>query len=156
AVVVLKPTSITEADYRLQLLDLDPNNFGGSASDEPLWTGTLKLPVLATAPRGRHIAVAGNSSHEILVYSVQELLNHRGEAQRLRGMGDTFGSAAFVKKDKGIGIVLKKTAGNAAENTRPVGHSDLIFDIGKRRLTDDEAGWEPNAPSLENWHVSQP
>ena len=82
----------------MQLLNLSAGKLGAVVAEQTLWTGDPKQPVLATAPGSPYLAVAGNDGHEVLVYSIKDLLNHQGEAQRLHSVGTSFRFAAFVSK----------------------------------------------------------
>jgi WD40 repeat protein len=154
AVVLLMPKGPQEAEYRLQLLALDENNLGVLAGEEQLWFGTLKQPVVATAPRGGHIAVAGNSSHEIWVYNVADMIAHRGQPQRLRGIGKSHQAAAFARKGNDIGILLSQgTSHVPGRNPGQPESGDLIFDIAKRALTNDWEHWKTVSPAMGEWRA---
>jgi WD40 repeat protein len=157
ATVVAVPRGTKEAEYRLQLLDLDENNLGALKADVPLWTGSLKQPAVAAAVHGRHVAVAGNAGHEIMVYAVQDLLNGGAQPQRLHGAGASQRLAAFVRKGPDLGLLLSETAGKApGELPRQPAARDMIFDLAKRSLTADSAGWQTVVPAANGWRVEQP
>jgi WD40 repeat protein len=61
--------------YRLQLVSLaEAAGKSRVRATTPLWTGGARLPVLAAAPDGRHVAVAGERDNSIRVYPTAGLL----------------------------------------------------------------------------------
>src|SRR5262249_34586034 len=57
----------------------DPAN-GRIMHEQLLWdigSGPFEQPVLAVGPRGRHLAVSGNSEHTVHVFAVDDLLNKK-------------------------------------------------------------------------------
>jgi WD40 repeat protein len=167
AVIVSVPKG-SVSEYRLQLLNLGGRNLGTVAAEQTLWTGTPRQPVVATAPRGRYLAVAGNDSHDVLVYSIQDLLNQRGQAQTLRSMGTAFWFVAFVSKGKDLGLLLREkgvrtlfdptkklTLGVEKGPDTFFAAGDLIFDFAQRRLTADRTGWKTTATALGGWRIER-
>jgi WD40 repeat protein len=147
---VVKPPD----EYRLQLLDMRDDAFGAVRAEQVLWKGTAKQPVVAAAPYGQYVAVAGNENHGILIYAVRDLLDHRNRPRTLHGSGITMRQASFVKKGNDWGLLLNqqaRTAGGAsAPNPAP---GDQVFDFSKRSLSADITGWSADVPALNNWRV---
>src|SRR5207302_987796 len=93
------------------------------------------LPVLAAAPGGRFLAVAGNKDHRILVFTIADLLNQRGEPQVLHSAGASQRYVAFVSRvennEKKWGIALSETGksqpGEALRHDFVRG--DMIYDF---------------------------
>src|SRR5262249_22322020 len=78
------------SEYRLQLLDLDPQSFGTVRAMVDLWTGPRVQPFAASPSGGGRLAVIGHPENEILVYDVARLLEEPALAvQRLRGGGES-------------------------------------------------------------------
>jgi len=153
AAVVRMPNR--QDEYRLQLLDLDPAALGVVKADAVLWKGSPRQPVLAAAPRGRHLAVAGNADHEIIIYSIRDLLNRAGQPQKLRSTGATMRSASFVAQGKELGLLLNETTSKIpGTSPRAPAAGDLIFDFAKRQLTAEQQGWTIFAPALGNWRAA--
>lgn len=138
------------------VLELVHLNSGKRLAGGPiaLWSGGSKLPVLATAPRGRFLAAAGNDGHDVLVYSIQDLLNHQPKPQTLRSIGTAFRFAAFARKGKDVGLLLNETAGKkAGTQPREPAAGDLVFDFAQRRLTADHTGWQTDRPAMNGWRA---
>jgi WD40 repeat protein len=120
-----------QLEYVLQLLDVQGFR---TITTVPLWAGTADLPVLATAPSGRYLAVAGNPNHTIRLYALADLLqNKTAPHQELRSAGTIMRSVAFVKNGKERGLLL---------NEQPAGAGGLVYDFAKRTLTDNLQGWQ--------------
>ncbi len=144
--------------YLLRIVDLSAGKFGTRKAQVALWSGTPRQPVITAAPNGRFLAVAESSDHEILIFSIEQLLNNRGQPQRLRSVGAAYATVTFVRqetsKDKGLGLLLRATPkqrpGQAVTNPAA---NDLIFDVTRGRLTADTTGWKIAAPGLEGWQV---
>ncbi len=143
AVVLYVPpdrTASRRPEYTLRLLGLQP--FGTASAAIPLWGGTADLPVLATAPRGHFLAVAGNPGHTIRLYAVADLRrNNATPFQELRSAGTILRSVAFVKNGKERGLRL---------NEKPDAAGGLVYDFAKRTLTDNLQGWQPDGPRTAN------
>lgn len=143
AVVLYVPpdrTASRRPEYTLRLLDLQP--FGPAGAAIPLWGGTADLPVLATAPRGHFLAVAGNPGHTIRLYAVADLRrNNATPFQELRSAGTIMRSVAFVKNGRDRGLRL---------NEKPDAAGGLVCDFAKRTLTDNLQGWQPDTPRAAN------
>jgi WD40 repeat protein len=138
--------------YRLQILDVGAG--GKVRADVPLWQGNPRQPVLAAAPQGRHLAVAGGDDHEVRVYAVADLLKGQAQPQVLRGAGTAVRYAAFVKKGDERGLLLSESGGKEpGEAPRAPAAGDLIFDLGKRVLNGDRAGWALDAPAAGGWRA---
>ena len=146
-----------EAQYRLQVVDLNPENLGSVRAEKFLWQGAIREPVLATSPHGKYLAVAGNIDHQILIYELPALLRRDNVVpQRLRSSGVTFHHVAFASKGKELALVLNRSARKEVGQSPPAidpAKGDLLFDFSKRRLTADSAGWKSAAPDLRGWRV---
>jgi WD40 repeat protein len=161
AAVVLRVPKRQE-EYRLQLLDLADGQFGTVRSDVVLWNGTARQPVIAAAPNGRHVAVAGNASHEIWIYALRDLQGGKPRVQKLQSIGTTIRHAGFVRKGKQLGLLLAETTpagagpleASAARPPREPAAGDLIFDLVGRRLTAAGQGWATDAPALGVWRAA--
>ena len=148
AVVLYIPpdrTASRRPEYTLRLLGLQP--FGTLGAAIPLWGGTADLPVLATAPRGHFLAVAGNPGHTIRLYAIADLRQNKvTPLQELRSAGAIMRSVAFVKDGKERGLRL---------NERPDAAGGLVYDFAKRTLTDDLQGWQTDAPRAAGDNLKQ-
>jgi WD40 repeat protein len=148
AVVTQKPLENQNVfRFSLHLVGLDADGADRGA-EAPLWTIRPRQPVLATAPGGRHLAVAGNDAHEIWVYSTDDLLRGKAEPKKLQSDCAEVESVAFVTNGKELGLLLgEKGPGGPA--------GALVFDFAGRRLTDDRKGWEPSAPDPAGWRAER-
>lgn len=139
AVVLRVPAKGDE--YRLHLVDLK-----GEAKARPsLWKGGTAQPVLAAAPNGRHLAVAGNPDHRILVYSVDDLLAGRDQPKMLQSDGAKIPYVAFVRKGNNPGLLLSESPDPGTRKT-----GTLIFDFTKL-MADDPEAWPLAAPKTDGW-----
>jgi WD40 repeat protein len=152
AVVVQPPTA--DGWCRLQVFGLKAGRPGDLKAEFPLWKGRTKQPVLATAPRGRFLAVAGNDDHQILIYPIKDLLDQHGDPQVLGGVGTTMHFVAFGVKGKDLGLILnergKKTPGQPPRDSAP---GDLVLDFANRSLTQDRDGWKTAFPPAGDWRA---
>jgi WD40 repeat protein/tetratricopeptide (TPR) repeat protein/tRNA A-37 threonylcarbamoyl transferase component Bud32 len=134
------------------------NNFGLGLlrAPLPLWAGDLRVPVLAAAPRGRFLAVAGNPDHTIQVYSLEALRRGvREPHQVLRGNGTTFRHLAFVQQGKNLGLLLNEQREAREDRGRPPKDGDWIFDFQAHALTRhaDTSGWRTALAPQDGWTV---
>src|SRR5207245_1630610 len=83
-------------------------NFGQVKAKLLVWTGGQNVPILAFAPRGGHLAVAGNDQHEIKVFPILELTKPEPKFQTLKSAGANFRAIAFVKKSNDVALILRK------------------------------------------------
>lgn len=152
AVVVRQLSEVNAAfqdnGNRLRILDLAGQTMG----EVLLWPNSGIGPVLATAPRGRHVAVAGHQDHGIRVFEVADLLQSKNQPQVLHSMGATMRQVTFaVREDKSktrLGLVMNETQGAG-----PGG--GLLFDFQQRQLTDKVQGWTPARPQPGTWSVGR-
>lgn len=133
-------------------------------AQESLWgwsgSGLPWSPIVAAVPHGPYLAVAGNSSHEIWVYSIRDLLAHRGTAAHLTGVGAVMRSLTFVRRGQGPGVALflspapKHGPGSPVDLTE--GGDRLVFDFLKTALIpyDPGHGWLAVSPGDADWKVS--
>ncbi len=137
------------AQRHLALVNL---NDGAVRVERSLWAGSEPLALVASA--GRHVAVAGNTDHEILVFAIADLLQNRGEPQRLRSVGAAPRYASFVLRDKDLGLAISQTPKTGVgQSPRAPRQGDIFFDFARRRLFDDPAVWKLDTPALGNWRV---
>jgi WD40 repeat protein len=141
-----------ELAYWLGLID--PGSLRAASPYVFLWAskGEPVVPTIAAAPHGSYLAVAGNKGHEIFVYRVSGLRsgNAEPERQRLRGIGTTIRSVAFVTKGRPgrPGLLLGKKAESLPDG--------LVFDLDRRTLTPDAKGqgWKLAGPAGAGWQVT--
>jgi WD40 repeat protein len=141
--------------YDLQIVDLSAERFGEIKMRLPVWTGGQNVPILAVAPRGAHLAGAGNDQHEIKVFPILELTKREPKFQTLKSAGDNFRGIAFVKKNNDLALALRSEV--AQEAGQPIGDlkaGDLIFDFTRRSLVEDQTGWKIDAPAAGDWQAS--
>src|SRR5439155_16078474 len=116
--------------------------------------------ILAFAPRGGHLAVAGNDQHEIKVFPILELTKREPRFQTLKSAGSNFRGIAFVKKNNDVALALRSQAadetgpGAAAARIAELKAGDVIFDFSRRRLTADQSGWSIDASAVGDWQGS--
>jgi WD40 repeat protein len=156
AAVVLAPERGEK--YRLMLYGITNDNFGFDRLRQAvlLWPSDRKVPVVATTPKGRYLAVAGGPDHEILVFSIDALLNGAGNPQVLRGNGTMLRHVAFVQKGNAQGLLLnERWEDDPAERGREPRPGDLIFDIQERKLSkqEDARDWQTAVALLDGWRV---
>ncbi|HTN74661.1 MAG TPA: WD40 repeat domain-containing protein, partial [Pirellulaceae bacterium] len=121
-----------------------------------LWaTGAVprRLPVIATTPQGRHIAVSHNA--EIQVFGIDALLAGKKEPQILRSVGATIRSLAFVRqgeaKDAPLGLALSE------RGLRELATDTLIQDFAAAKLSRyaADSGWQITPAPVGNWKVTE-
>lgn len=147
-----------QEEYSLQLVDLTTFT---PVFDSPitLWkAGAVFEPTLSASLRGQHLVVAGNPNNSIAVFSIKELLEQKGKAKpaELHSAGSALSYVAFVKKDKGHGLVFSDTLVK-----KPGKHAGLaergpflLFDITNRTLVENADGWQADRhPGAAEWEV---
>jgi WD40 repeat protein len=143
-------------DNRFSLRVIDLSTFRPTGEAVNLWKGTGNEPVVAAAPGGQHLAVAGNDDNTILVYAIKDLLAGKAAPQTLRSDGATLRYAGFVTQGKDRpGLLVNEAATPADGPCRPrePAAGDLVFDLGGRTLTTELKGWKIDAPDLQGWDV---
>jgi WD40 repeat protein len=139
-------------EYRLQVLDSDSNRL----ADLPLWRSPRE-PVLAAAPRGRFVAIAGAAEPIIHVYALDALLAGKKVApQVLRSRGVTFRHVAFVRRGKEQGLLLNTEARRERGQPAPAPDrtkKDRIFAFTERDWASGVAPWKSASPPLGEWRV---
>ena len=157
AAVVIRNIRGKDLLYRLQILDLNANGSGARRSEQKLWQGRPTPAVLASAPRGDFIAVAGNAEQEILVFKVKDLLQPGpAKPQTLKGLGKAWHYAAFATDGKSRALVLNRSLRRGPGVPFPPlnkDQGDILFDFAKRRLVPAEAPWRIDAPDLTGWRI---
>jgi WD40 repeat protein len=115
--------------------------------------GAAGLSVLAAVPHGPYLAVAGNrDNHPIGVFRIDSLLGNPPSPVTLRSAGTTVRYAAFVKKDKWVGLLLNE-AEDAARDPRL---GALVFDVTGRDFSPNAEGWEFDRPGMDGWSTDRP
>jgi len=144
--------------YRLQLIEWNDAGFGTLRGEQLLWQGRAMQPVLACAPRGQHLAVAGNGDHEIRIFKVKDLLQPGvARDQRIRGLGSAWQHVAFASDGKNLALVVNRSprgplgAANPALNKD---QGDILFDFAKRQVAAVDATWRIDAPSTAGWKIT--
>jgi WD40 repeat protein len=162
AVVVARASSEREnqLDYHLQILDLVGDNFAALKTREAyLWSVSLASqtqtqPTLATAPRGGYLAVAGDGSGSIRIFSIKDLLEGKNEPQMRQSVGTVFEYASFVRKEGTTGLLLSQLSrqqrGKRPGSPRP---NDRIYNFTTGKLTGDTEGWTAFAPVADDWQA---
>jgi WD40 repeat protein len=160
AAVVLRvaPTG----QYRLALIPLGEAVNVKAENALHLWDDGTRIPVVATAPRGAHVAVAGNPDHAIHVYAVSDLLQPQKKPTPLllRSIGAHFGQAALVRKGQGkqerFGLILSGEPKAAGAAPRPPQKDDVLLDMTGRQMETADGTWQLDAPQLAGWSVAPP
>jgi WD40 repeat protein len=150
AAVLRVPTNGEE--YILRLFDLE--NPAAVKASKLLWKGGSNIPTIAFAPKTAYLAVAGNDEHVIRIFPVAELLKGETEGMTLRSAGDNFQGIAFLRKNQDLALLLRRTS--PGQSRQPIGEArddDLVFDITKRSLLADQAGWKVEAPPAGDWQA---
>jgi WD40 repeat protein len=133
-------------DDRLQLVDLTTLQKVGQASS--LWRQG-KTPTLAVSRDGRRLAVTGSQTHEVRLYATSELGRQQVQPRQvLRGEGERFVEAAFVKSAERLGLLLIRSS-----QSKPPGRlprqpqaGDLVLDADRGELTTELDGWQTLVP----------
>jgi WD40 repeat protein len=157
AAVVLRAVD-TRAKTTQHILQVVSLRDAGRSPKVSLWSDG-RVPVLATAPRGGHIAVAGAQDHSIQVFDINSLLAGRASAQTLRSIGMRPGDAAFVKQMRDgkpqLGIVFADgVAETRGIRPRNLFARDMIFDFNARSLFSANSGWAHDTPALNGWSAT--
>ena len=141
AAVVLQSLSrsstLESNDYQLQLLDLDPANFGALRARTHLWTGPRVQPYLAATTEGDYVAVTGNPENSILVHSAADVLKGQPVTRTLRGIGEPIKTATFVVKGGDWGAAAAIGISSRSER-RPCRRC-----VRRRRVRPDEPSVRP-------------
>ncbi|HLZ07572.1 MAG TPA: hypothetical protein VKT80_03225, partial [Chloroflexota bacterium] len=132
------------------------------ATAQPVHTQTLwkvpreqkSWPTLATAVGAKFLAVAGNNSHEIHLYSLASLLKGETKSVVLRSVGATYRQAAFIQNANTLGLMLAESPKVAGQTSREPKAGDTIFDLTKRKLAGEATGWKLAIPDLGEWRAA--
>jgi WD40 repeat protein len=139
---VQQPAIVGERVY-LQL-----GRLGENALSERISLGNAPVgsPLVAAAPGGRHLAVAGTGDHVIRVFRVGDLVDRRqAEPQVLHAIGTSFRRVSFARKGNQHGLSLHETARGDEQAA--------VFALSEGKLLDDPAGWQPVAPATDGWAI---
>jgi WD40 repeat protein len=125
------------------------------------WTGPGLpwTPVLAAAPGGGHLALAGNDRHDIWVYSIRDLLAGKATPAHLVGVGTTVRSLTFTGRGQGRNVALYLSGGARTRPGAPTalteGPRRLVFDFLAKKLTPygKQQGWQATSPQDAGWKV---
>jgi WD40 repeat protein len=149
-----------EEDYRLVVYGLgDDSRPDRVRASVRLWSPgeELKFPVVASAPRGRHLAVAGSPDHTIWVYSLDAMLGGGpANPQKILGNGTILRHVAFVRNArKDLGLLLNERLEPPGTRGRDPAAGDLIFDIKGRKLSrfEDAGDWRTALAPRDGWRV---
>jgi WD40 repeat protein len=140
--------------YQLDVVSLSPRakDFGKQVATRFLWKFGHNPPVLAAAPGGRYLAVAGNNDHVIRVYPIADLLKNQFVEQQevdyqpLRSVGATITRVAFAKNGKSRGLWLWQQTGTGKPSRK------VIFDFSRGTLSADLSDWKTEFRS-RGWEV---
>ena len=133
---------------QLRVVSLQPGTFGQTMASTGLWSvagKTIRMPTLAAAARGKHLAVAGGPSHEILVYSISDLLNRNYQPQRLASRAVATRGVAFAEREGELGLLLR-------EQDSPDDKFDVVFPFSSGHLEPfgEPGGWK-QAVAADDW-----
>ncbi|HEX5272166.1 MAG TPA: hypothetical protein VFW33_16835, partial [Gemmataceae bacterium] len=141
--------------FSLSLIDLANYREARRVS---LWGGSGDEPVVAAAPHGRYLAVAGNPDNTILIYAIKDLFGGKTRpTQTLHSDGETMRYVGFVTQGKDKPGLLLNTRdeadGGMSRPRAPGKKGDVVFDFAARAVTDKLGGWKSDAPDLAEWDV---
>lgn len=131
---------------QLRLVSLQPPTYGETSTTD-LWsfTGAPRLPTLVASGDGKYLAVSGGPSHEVLVYSISDLLNKKYQPQRLASQAVAMHDVAFAEKDGELGLLFRDGASQDDFNTvfpLSSGHLEPFQPAGTWKKTSDATGWQ--------------
>jgi WD40 repeat protein len=146
-----------EEDVKLHVVDVDQYKLGEVKVRVDLWRGKPREPVLATAPGGRHLAVAGQKDHRIRIYALDKLLGGAEAApQELRSVGVTYQHVSFVRQGKELGLLLNRSPRSLPGEAVPAPggiKGDQVFAFGERAWASDPGKWTFDAPDAGTWQA---
>ncbi len=157
---VIHRHSLREADQDQYELWYMPPTRGAKIQPFRLWdTGPppRRVPVIASAPQGRHIAVTRGA--EIYVYAIDSLSAGRNEPSILRSAGEHIRGVAFVRQgaaaDAPLGLALTERTMPPPAGLNRLAESDAIFDLKASKLQDYKAadGWRLAASPAGDWRL---
>ncbi|MGB2609485.1 MAG: hypothetical protein WBC80_10940 [Isosphaeraceae bacterium] len=114
------------------------------------------MPVLAVAPTGEHLAVAFRPDHEVMIFSIKELLAGKSDPiQTLRSPGLTVRQAALVRKGEDWGLLLRREPkARLGDPPRTPSPGDFIVDLKTRGISAQTNGWAiPPDPAGHEWQI---
>jgi WD40 repeat protein len=154
AAVVLR--AVPEEDFLLKIVPLPGSDVTGMKEHVRLWK-VGRVPLLAAAPKGRHLAVSGGPGQAIRIYGIQDLLQGKTKPYKLlQSIGARIGYAAFLRQGEGnqaaLGLLLaEKRKAEPGDPPRPPQDGDMTFDFAARRLSSQIEGWELDTPDPGGW-----
>jgi WD40 repeat protein len=153
AVVTRAPNRRNEVS--LHLIDL--HTFQAAAAPVALWKDTDDDPALAVAPKGRHLAVAGDAGHTIRVFAIDDLLGGKAKPlPPLQSQGTTLRYVGFVTADKARGLLLNERPEGRGKPPRKPAQGDLVFDLERGTMTTEWKKWKSDAPAdVGAWEVDE-
>ena len=149
----------SQIEYLLQLHSLDPAlpgqvrarfTLGAVPASKP------PMPVLAVAPTGEHLAVAFRPDHEVMIFSIKELLAGKSDPiQTLHSPGLTVRQAALVRKGEDWGLLLRREPkARLGDPPRTPSPGDFIVDLKTRGISAQTNGWAiPPDPAGHEWQI---
>ncbi len=115
----------------------------------PLWNSRAAAPTqpsISSAAGSRFIAVGESPQHEILAFSIRDLLSGvQPQPQRLRSSGLTAQAVAFVKQNDVLGLRITPTNGEP-----------IIVDPARRRVATNDGTWSESRIAAGQWELTQP
>ncbi|MGZ3302728.1 MAG: WD40 repeat domain-containing protein, partial [Isosphaeraceae bacterium] len=149
----------SQIEYLLQLHSLDPALSGQVRARFTLGAVPASkppMPVLAVAPTGEHLAVAFRPDHEVMIFSIKELLAGKSDPiQTLRSPGLTVRQAALVRKGEDWGLLLRREPkARLGDPPRTPSPGDYIVDLKTRGISAQTNGWAiPPDPAGHEWQI---
>jgi len=149
----------SQLEYLLQLHSLDPALPGQVRARVTLGAVPASkppMPVLAVAPTGKHLAVAFRPDHEVMIFSIKELLAGKSDPiQTLRSPGLTVRQAALVRKGEDWGLLLRREPkARLGDPPRTPSPGDFIVDLKTRGISAQTNGWAiPPDPAGHEWQI---
>ena len=105
------------------------------------------LPTLACSRDGEFVAVAGGPDHVVQVFRVADMLQRRGDPQRLRSKSSSVAECILSTKGNERGIFLTEVESDQG----------LVFNLETHQLAafQGNSGWRyADRPSVQNWNVT--
>ena len=116
------------------------------------------MPVLAVSPTGEHLAVAFRPDHDVVIYSIKELVDGKSNpVQTLRSPGLTVRQAALVRRGEDWGLLLsQEPKARPGDPPRTPSPGDFIIDLKTRGISPQTPGWAiPPDQASPSWQVRQ-
>lgn len=166
AVVSVRPLPSEDKDYQLSVQDGSGFRAVGSLwinrSAAQIPAATLIEPVLAASPDGRFLSAAGSTANDIRIYRISDLLRIRQPARELPPLQILTGrllrpdSAAFVRRDDGIGIAVSTGHGpslRSISDGNAIPPETVVVDPMARTATAGTSGWLIDRSGTGEWQM---